>query len=41
MAKSSKVSVHYRSAVTWRYVSESYAKSHTRTTVRETDKKNK
>ncbi len=30
---------HFRSAITWRYVSESYARSHPKTTVRETDKK--
>lgn len=35
----SQKSVHFRSAVTGRYVTPSYARSHPNTTVRETDKK--
>ncbi|MFC2494995.1 MAG: multidrug transporter [Candidatus Absconditicoccaceae bacterium] len=33
-----KTTVNYRSAVTGKYVKESYAKSHPNTTVRETNK---
>jgi len=39
MFKSSRVTVHHRSAVTGRYVTANYVKSHPKTTVRETDKK--
>ena len=38
MQKTEKA-IHYRSAVTGRYITERYAKSHPRTTVRETDKR--
>ncbi len=39
MTKTTKVTVHHRSAVTGRYGTANYAKSHPKTTVRETDKK--
>ncbi len=36
--KSNKI-IHYRSAITGKYVSKTYAKEHPNTTVKETDKK--
>lgn len=39
MSKSNWKTTHYRSAITGRYVTERYATSHPKTTVRETEKK--
>jgi hypothetical protein len=37
--KKSNNKIHYRSAITGKYVSKTYAKKHPNTTVKETDEK--